>query len=171
MMAKVAGYPFEERSRQLGEMASDSPIDGHFATSNTYEGFTALLGRLYGRADADSKRNIAKIVGGGHLHPTARPAEQTPTFNTTASPDSHTEAHGPRVTDDGLNLHTAALDRYCDREGLAVEWPTTEVPASRTQFRCIARVAGREFVGEGKNMRVAKHRASREACIAFHIEI
>lgn len=171
MMAKFASYPFEERSRQLGEMASNSPIDDHFARSTPPVEFMTLLGLLHSRANDDLKRNIGTIVQEGQIHSAARPVGQVPASDTTASPVSRAEAHDPHVTDDGLNLHTSALNRYCDREGLAVEWPTTEVPAARTQFRCVARVDGREFVGKGKNMRDARHRASRKACIAFGVEI
>lgn len=172
MMAKLASYPFEERARQLSEMSSSkSPIDDHLTTPHASIRLKTLLGWLNSGASDDVKRDIDAIIREGRTKSAAPPAHQTPASDITASPVSHSEAQDHCVTDDGLNLHTSALDRYCDRKGLAVEWPTTEVPAARAQFRCVARVDGREFVGEGKNMKVAKHRASRKACIAFGIDI
>ena len=172
MMMKMASYPFEQRSTQLMEIIpSSSRIAARRAMSNAFGRFVTLLGSIYSDATVDRKKDLTALVREGQIDIPFQSASQPAGAGTTAPTISQTETQYPQIMDGGLNRHTSALNRYCDRKGLAVDWPTTEVAAPRTRFRCVARVDGREFEGVGKNTRDAKHNASRKACMAFGIEV
>lgn len=165
-------YPFDERSSQLREKVPwDSQVSKSFVDPNAFHRFATLFGQIYSSATDKMKDDITTLIREGRNNASARASGRLAGAGTTTSSTSPTEPPVAQNTGGGLNRYTSALDRYCDREGLAVDWPTTEVPAARTKFRCVACVDGHEFEGLGKSTNDARHQASRKACAAFGVEV
>jgi hypothetical protein len=66
-----------------------------------------------------------------------------------------------------ISQYTMTLKEHCDRSGTVLSYEGTRVSFNPPLFRESISIKGEKVTGEGRNKKLAKHRASKLACAAL----
>lgn len=69
-----------------------------------------------------------------------------------------------------LPRYTSMLKEHCERHGEQVQYQEEQLPLYPHCFKVTVRAQGLSFEGIGSSKKVARHLASKEACIGMHIK-
>lgn len=160
-------FPYARCLENLAEGEAQS-------TASPYKDLMHIIGQKCGEGAEGEWTTIASTMQ-RYLDPSQAEPDGEPSMNTpshlstnTAMPDGGGVTNVSPASD--LFTYSMALKEHCDQQGEMMRYNEKCLRAYPPYFKATVHIQGLSFDGNGSSKKMARHHASREACVALHIE-